>query len=341
MKKIFCLFISAVLLLSGCKNSDTSNATSSERKSEGQSPVLLKITDYDENAKLVSWTEYDYSATHQVKWQKYDANNQSEGYGIKKYTDDGVLISDCSYNADGEPVNEYAYAETGTLLKDGNYYYAEDGTLSEKYILTYNDDGTVDTWELLAIFQGETIHNKTKWYYSESGIPLKETWYDYANDSTYDSASFICNESGKVTKEVEYLSTGEISLTKTYKYDEYGNEIEQTWSNGSWWKDAYDKNGNKTESRNSFGELYVYAYDDNGNELKVRYTKEGSPESNYSRDSTYDEHGRCIEVKTTYPYASENDIDTITEYGDYGEILKKNSSYGDGHMLYSVYEYKN
>ena len=130
MKKIFCLFISAVLLLSGCKNSDTSNATSSKRKSEGQSPVLLKITDYDENAKLVSWTEYDYSATHQVKWQKYASNHQSEGYGIEEYTDDGVLISDCSYNADGEPVNEYAYAETGTLLKDGSYYYAEDGTLS-------------------------------------------------------------------------------------------------------------------------------------------------------------------------------------------------------------------
>ena len=74
--------------------------------------------------------------------------------------------------------------------------------------------------------------------------------------------------------------------------------------------------------------------------MKVRYTKDGSPESNYSRESTYDEYGRCIEVKTTYPYASENDVDTITEYGDYGEVLKETSRYGDGHILYSVYEYK-
>ena len=175
---------------------------------------------------------------------------------------------------------------------------AQKEKLLHENILRFNSEGNIT----------EFIRNNSqsyKTYYNEI-TKQKEKTHIYDGEELVGLKKYKYDENGNQIEESSY-SDGELVGFKKYKYDENGNQIEESsYSNGKLVdlkKYKYDENGNQIEkSSYSDGELdrrsFKYKYDKNGIQIEKGSYFEGKLERFYKYK--YDENGNKIETNKFY-----------------------------------------
>ena len=151
---------------------------------------------------------------------------------------------------------------------------------------------------------------------------LKETRYEAVEkdgkitkgEKIYDSVVTMYDETGNATERKEYAPDGGLVRADICKYDNNGNQIEESRYNADRceWKGVYnyDEKGNLIEvSDYGVNSKRVYKYDKKGNRIEYRYyNSDGS--LNNKLAFKYDERGNMIERNR---YDSDGDLQgTIT-----------------------------
>ena len=163
---------------------------------------------------------------------------------------------------------------------------AQKEKLLHENILRFNSEGNIT----------EFIRNNSqsyKTYYNEI-TKQKEKTHIYDGEELVGLEKYKYDENGNQIEESSY-SNGKLVDLKKYKYDENGNQIEKSsYSDGELdrrsFKYKYDKNGIQIEKGSYFeGKLerfYKYKYDENGNKIETnKFYSDG--ELGYSKKNKY------------------------------------------------------
>ena len=163
---------------------------------------------------------------------------------------------------------------------------AQKEKLLHENIVRFNSEGNIT----------EFIRNNSqsyKTYYNEI-TKQKEKTHIYDGEELVGLEKYKYDENGNQIEESSY-SNGKLVDLKKYKYDENGNQIEKSsYSDGELdrrsFKYKYDKNGIQIEKGSYFeGKLerfYKYKYDENGNKIETnKFYSDG--ELGYSKKNKY------------------------------------------------------
>lgn len=273
------------------------------------------------DANLVAGTRYEYDdkTGQQTKVEYFDRDGKSltlyigsdvkHASNVDRYKD-GNLVESIYYDVDGKPVRRIVLKYDSR----GNYtqrYFETDGKLDgavENY--KYDDNNNqVEVWYTTLTNQPTNCsqgYHKAKFKYDEMGNLIESTFWstngqravdtDGTHKNTYIYDRFGQTVETRVTDAAGRSVKG-ISSRKS-KYDDFGNEIEQTWHDNSgrlavpsgftWarMKKTYDKHGRniKLEYYDAKGNpvevngasKYEAAYDERGNMVKQKkYNRQG------------------------------------------------------------------
>ena len=193
---------------------------------------------------------------------------------------------------------------------------------------------------------GEIVKEKSRrpyfirdFYYifNKKGNLINKNEYT-SDESEYTESIFKYNRKGEVTTKksedtMVILTANTVKCHTIYKYDNYGNIIEQVFyksSNNSFlskYTYIYNKEGNKIE-QNYFSESIdklqtkrKYKLDDKGNIIEENYY-ESSGKLQYRYLSKYDDKGNKIEFQSFKPDGSFGYYSTF-EYDKYGNLIYK------------------
>jgi len=201
------------------------------------------------------------------------------------------LLNSLDYVYDGIPLNplirniSYSYDDYGNVLKKISHGYvdAENDEKFENYSFAYN----TSAW----------IVDKISWYslFDADQNKIRETKYFY-DENEYNVVSV-----GDLTKIEQWLDTGSGNPTTRFRYDSFGNLIEQTDPLGRLTRYEYGltdiTHTYPNRNTNSLGHATVYFYDvGNGNLMSE--TKNG-----ITKSYEYDVFGRI--EKEILPYDDE------------------------------------
>ena len=163
---------------------------------------------------------------------------------------------------------------------------AQKEKLLHENIVRFNSEGNIT----------EFIRNNSqsyKTYYNEI-TKQKEKTHIYDGEELVGLKKYKYDENGNQIEESSY-SNGKLVGLEKYKYDENGNQIEKSsYSDGELdsrsFKYKYDENGNQIEKGSYFeGKLerfYKYKYDENGNKIETnKFYSDG--ELGYSKKKKY------------------------------------------------------
>ena len=107
---------------------------------------------------------------------------------------------------------------------------------------------------------------------------------------------------------------------KTYfEYDNQGNMINKTYPIGGKVTYEYDSSGNMISATYPDGDKFTYEYDDRGNKISVTYPD--------GRKRIYEYDDRCNMISETYP----NNLKYTYEYDDHGNQISMTYANGNKH----------
>ena len=289
MKKLLCLLLTALLLLSlaGCKTAsqDPENPGTSE-ESTGSPETGTETTDTTEESQ----DQVDIPATKTL----YLCTEETISY---------------TNEAGGSKITR-TYDENSNLLTE--FYKSNDGLAGYGSAFTYDEKGNKLTYK--AYDNSGKVVGTEEYTYNEAGQLISQK---SRNDDSYpvDSA-YTYNENGLLIKKVNtYPENPESAFWFVYSYDSKGNLVKEEWTNIQGGEKSphshidftYDANGNKLSEIHSNGTKTEWTYDDRGNKLS---------------ESQYDSDGFAM-LSTIYTYDAQNRLLTETwckgGMADYGE----------------------
>ncbi len=246
------------------------------------------VKEYDENGNLI-----------RLKNAKSGSTREYE------YDDNGKLISEVKYGADGKKIykTEYSTDENNVLENQikSKTYYDENGKVTKykEYKYTKNEDGTIN--RVVKAYSDES--KKDKLYTSNAtldadGHTLKKTTKDKDGKVTTKEYEYERDANGKIKEPPQYSKITEKSGNKTtvstYKDGRVSHKEVTTIKDGVGKTTKYDyeyyPDSGKVKTKvktNSKGEVTTYKYnpdgsysktykDKNGKEVTEQYDKDGN-----------------------------------------------------------------
>jgi len=293
--------------------------------------IIQKTNTYDILGNLTQQTDangnntkFEYDALDRVI-KSTAANN-----GVEEYLYDANSNLIMHKNPKGA-ITEYKYdnmgnVETKTMPNGGLFTYGYDSIGNQTYIKDPLANVTALNYDLESRLVSKTLPNGAEQTYA------------------YDAL-------GRITK----LTND--TLSKSYKYDEFGNVASETDNSDRTTKFAYDKMHRMTSATNAKGAKTTFAYDENGNLAKEKSAL--GYETSYSYDALdritkklnpvgqveeyqYDVLGNLQKLTKaggrTYIYTHDNNGNVMSETNPLGQTLK--FEYDSMNQLISETDYK-
>ena len=279
MKKLLCLLLTALLLLSlaGCKTAsqDPENPGTSE-ESTGSTETGTETADTTESSQN---QQEEIPATKIV----YLCTEETISYTTEK----------------GGSKTTRTYDEKGNLLTE--FYKSNDGLAGYGSAFTYDEKGNKLTYKAYDN-SGKVVGTEEYTYNEANQLVFQKNRNDDTDPTDH---SYTYREDGLLAKKVTtYPETPEYTFWFVYSYDSKGNLVKEEWiniNNGqalphSHIDYTYDENCNKLSEIHSNGNKTEWTYDDRGNKLS---------------ETQYDSDGFAM-LSTIYTYDAQNRLLTET-----------------------------
>lgn len=229
---------------------------------------------YDEKGNMVKKDEirpqselhygYAYNDAGQMVKEWDTASNG--GTTTFEYDSRGFMIRKSRYlHCATEPyeIREYAYDENGNKIKESSL---KNGTPFELFTWTYDENGNM-TSELPGIYyDGENLVYKlaSRWLYDEHSNLIGESNDPY-NEEVTPHTKYTYNDAGQMLEKYNIQSDGSLVLALTYQYAENGllattTQYAQDGSTQITEEHTYDEHGNLLSSSYSNGVKWEYTY---------------------------------------------------------------------------------
>jgi YD repeat-containing protein len=184
----------------------------------------------------------DGTELQQFWHSSYYINGEYKGkyYGTWEYDSNNNLLSYTVYNEAGEITEktEYTYDSEGNVLTE--YEDRGLGICESEY--SYDSNGNVISY---IQYYNSDLEHITKYLYNDSGLLIQQTSTTYSDDGEETTESFFeYDENGNLVKESDTDGT-----YTEYVYDTYGNLLTESASDGTVTEYTYDENGNMLTDR--------------------------------------------------------------------------------------------
>ncbi len=269
-----------IFLFSGCKT-DTEFVVSENSLSRSNL-----------NGKIQKTTEFYYT---------YGNDDLiSNGYKIRRYNTDGMIIESVTYDANNFIVDEELYTYSSEKMTELVEYSNYDRHFCDAIESIYREDGLIEKQITYNRYFGSGSNNGDliiEYYYdSNNNVDHLTVMCEEQNLNRY--INYIYEEDTIVMEEDKDLNTGTITNYK-YLYDKYGNICERNSINeygeiDSQEKYTYDEYGNQIFYENDTGLLgfkssysYKYKYDGDDNWVKRVKVVNGEDKECIDREIEY------------------------------------------------------
>jgi len=159
--------------------------------------------------KIVSYYENDII----VRQEKYSPSGALISYSEYSYNDDGKILKQLSYNAEGVVNHKRIYSYENGLAVTEDLYSGE--TLSRRYVNEYDANGkriARKRYDINGVLDQERIYDMALNTYKEIG---------YNNDGEVVSRAFgQYDEKGRIVKSTAYTMDGSIQTESGWIYDD-------------------------------------------------------------------------------------------------------------------------
>ena len=318
MKKLLCLLLTALLLLSlaGCKTAsqDPENPGTSE-ESTGSTETGTETADTTESSQNqqeeIPATKIVYLCTEEAFTDSYGGS-----LTVRTYDEKGNLLTqDYKSNSGDDAFNEaYTYDESGNVLTYKSY--DKYSGLTKETTYTYNDAGQLVSQLFTSKEDAFSHTEKSDFTYREDGLLIKKVATYPADPGNAVHLIYSYDDNGNLIKE-EWINVNDGVQTphswKAWTYDEKGNKLSETDNRGFKTEWTYDDRGNmlSEEQYNDRGDYWkgvTYTYDKQNRVLTESFTK-GAPSA----------------ISEAFIYEYDNDGHEIARYRCYDAVDKANA----------------
>ncbi|WP_276134704.1 hypothetical protein [Polluticoccus soli] len=239
------------------------------RTSAKRAPLLGKV-------KIVRTSGYGFLSEVQTKTMSFN----KDGYSVDSFNNEGLML--CTYYVDRGKTSggvEYKYNQRGILVKEYHWNSETEQNPQDTLYIIFIYDTSDKLVEERSYISGTKDTGRIKYTYLGEQLIAKQT------------------------------VGGNINRTKTFKYNEKGQLIEENDNITTQY--TYDDKGRiKSESeRYSFGDLKtVYTYDEHNNEvLAEERVSDGSAGRRFVSEYIYDSRGNWTQCIEDFPKDFEGD----------------------------------
>ncbi len=189
---------------------------------------LLEMNWFNEARKLKDRLTFQYDDNgNLIKRNLYDSEDNLEYYIIFNYNNQGDLIEKGGYKKNGKQDEKliYKYDENKNLIKVYSY---SSGTLYEDllkqrhYTFKYNDKK--NKIECISYNSDNLVDHEEKAKYDDNNNMIEEIRYGY--NTIYKKNIFKYDSFNRIIEKCCYHNDGSIDTKYSYKYNQFGNLIE-------------------------------------------------------------------------------------------------------------------